>query len=194
MVKNITPPYKNKGFRAFNFLATLGIASLGLLMSQTSAEGAGLSFNWSFVIGNGSTGQVGETVSGTISGLQNGSNDGNGLAIVVTDTPTDEFEGLSDWSFLRTGGGEDAFIVTDGEVTLANALFLSSGPSLFFGGFVDFTFIPQLVDLDSDPNWFNVDGGKTQFTPLNSVTTPEPSMMVATVIVMGATLIFKKKK
>ncbi|MBF2056824.1 MAG: hypothetical protein IGQ45_06290 [Cyanobacterium sp. T60_A2020_053] len=40
MVKNVPLAYKNKGFRAFNLLVTLGIGSLGLLLSQTSAEGA----------------------------------------------------------------------------------------------------------------------------------------------------------
>lgn len=81
-----------------------------------------LTFNWSFVTDGGSTGGAGQTISGTISGLVEGDNDGTGLTITVDSTPTGELVG-GGWNFGGSGGGP-AFTVTGGAVTFAGAVYL----------------------------------------------------------------------
>lgn len=48
-------------------LSLVTAATLAAILTPASAMA--LTFNWSFVAGTGSSGQVGQTISGTISGL-----------------------------------------------------------------------------------------------------------------------------
>ncbi len=157
-------------------LPTLAIAGMGLLVPT---QAMALTFNWSFVTDEFSTGGAGQTISGTISGLVEGSNDGTGVTVTVDSTPTGELLG-GGWIFDRAQLEGDAFTVTGGSVTFADALFQrnSDGERLYFGGFGGW--FPQLVDRnDFDPNWFNFDGGATTFTPAEVATTPEPGTVLA---------------
>lgn len=158
------------------FLPTLAGVAMGLLLpTQVMA----LTFDWSFVTEDGSTGGAGQTISGTISGLVEGSNDGTGLTVTVESTPTGELLG-GGWVFDATANGGDAFTVTGGNVTFADALFERNGglESLYFGGFGGYD--PNLHDSDFDPDWFNFSDSNT-FTPtdVDTPSTPEPGTALA---------------
>jgi len=73
-----------------NLVLALGLAGLGVVQQISSAQA--LSYTWSFVTDSGSTGGAGNTVSGTISGLNIGANNGNGLTISTSTTPNGQLE------------------------------------------------------------------------------------------------------
>jgi hypothetical protein len=157
-------------------LALASAASLLALFNPTAANA--LSFTWSFIAGTGSSGQAGQTISGKISGLVEGSNDGSGLTVTVDSTPTGDLLG-GGWTFQDTGLGALpplAFTVSGGSITFADAFFYRAGgnEALFFGGFGGYN--PQLVDfVDSDPNWISEDPNLANSFAL----IPEPSSVVA---------------
>jgi len=143
------------------------LALLAVLLSPTAAN-ADLVFDWEFTdeLERG-------TVSGTIAGLVEGSNDGTGLVITVDSTPTGELTG-SDWNFAGIGFlGGDAFTVLAGAVVSADVYYQTPDllTSLYFGGFGGF--IPQLAGLgDNQPNFFSFRAGT--FT---SRAVPEPGTL-----------------
>ena len=140
----------------FLFTPVIGV----VLVLIATAPSQALTFDWQFTIEG--FGHIGETVAGTISGLVEGSNDGTGLTVVVTSTPTGQFEG-GGWTFDQSYGGP-AFAVTGGAVTSADALFTIGGfygVRLYFGGYGGY--YPQLIDGSTSPNWFT-NSGQTTFT------------------------------
>jgi hypothetical protein len=158
----------------YSSLALAGTASLLALSNPTAANA--LSFNWSFVTDPFATGGAGQTISGTISGLVEGSNPGTGLTVTVDSTPTGKLLG-GGWNFIDTTGG-DAFTVTAGAVTFADANFERGGleEQLFFGGFGGYN--PELLDTNTgNPDWFA--RNPNTFTPVGAAATPEPSGLVA---------------
>ncbi len=68
------------------YALALGLAGLGVLQQVTSAQA--LDFNGSFVTDSNSTVAAGQTISGTISGLESGSNNGYGLKITAINPST----------------------------------------------------------------------------------------------------------
>ena len=153
--------------RAVTFVWMIFAASL-LTLAATPSEA--LTFSWSFVTTPDSD-NPGETVSGLIWGLHEGSNDGSGVSVSVTSTPTGELKGL-DWDFYSTLGlpaGSSAFTVSGGVLTYANAAFLINGqlggPELILSlndtvGYSS----PQLDDQDNTW-WFAGFGDGNKFTP-----------------------------
>jgi len=139
------------------------VAALGVVLTTLAATPSqALTFGWQFVVGpDFSTCCVGDTVSGTIAGLVDGSNSGAGLTVLVTSTPTGELVG-SGWSFTSTANGGDAFTVSGGSVTFADALFTDpAGDLLYFGGYGGF--VPDLVSaIAHGPEWSD-QTGKTSF-------------------------------
>ena len=92
-----------------------------VLATLGSSAGA-ISYNWSFVATGGTS--FGE-VTGTISGLQVGSNDGSGLSVEVLSSPSGNVLGGS-WVFSDAKLGGAAFtIAADKSVTFADARFLA---------------------------------------------------------------------
>ena len=156
----------------YSSLVLAGATSLVALFNPTAANA--LTFNWSFVSGSQNPGQ---TISGTISGLVEGSNPGTGLTVTVDSTPTGALLG-GGWNFYFAGSG-NVFTVTGGAVTFADAFFERGGlgNGLYFGGFGGF--IPELIDFTTggDPDWFTFE--PNTFTPVGVATTPEPSSVVA---------------
>jgi len=119
-----------------NLVLALGLAGLGVVQQISSAQA--LSYTWSFVTDSGSTGGAGNTVSGTISGLNIGANNGNGLTISTSTTPNGQLENITNWTFIQTSLGGNAFTVNSaGQVTLADAEYKDpSGDKLFLVGMV----------------------------------------------------------
>jgi hypothetical protein len=120
---------------------------------------------------------VGQTISGTISGLVEGSNPGTGLTVTVDSTPTGQLLG-GGWNFFFAANGGDAFTVTGGAVTFADASFERGGLSngLIFSVFGAFN--PALIDYSTfNTYWFA--SNPNTFTPIAAAATPEPSGLVA---------------
>lgn len=106
-----------------------------MMLAATGANA--LIYEWSFTAEPGSapTGLV----TGTISGLEIGDNDGTGLTVDVLSTPGGEFVG-GGWSFYTTRLGGAAFVVDAAKnVTFADAFFTRvNADSFFFDSFVGF--------------------------------------------------------
>ena len=138
---------------------TASVISLGTVLAVPVHA---LSYTWSFTPTFGPMGVNPYVVSGTIDGLQIGSNNGAGIIAIVTNTPTGFLEGTTFAIFDSTNLGGDAFTVDgSGNVTLADALYRSaSNDFLFLGGFGGY--IPE---LGFTANW-NAPGGSTSFTPV----------------------------
>ena len=151
----------------------------------TSLNAQELAFEWSFVTGESSNGPpsgAGHLIRGTIAGLTEGDNDGSGLTVLVTETPTGKVLG-GGWTFSGTlyDTAGPAFVVTDGEVTLGNAVFLNNAGQLHMGTDPsnETTPFPLLSDgvFSAEHVWWNGDGGVTSFVAI-----PEPSGPVLSAI------------
>jgi hypothetical protein len=149
-----------------NLVLALGLAGLGVVQQISSAQA--LSYTWSFVTDSGSTGGAGNTVSGTISGLNIGANNGNGLTISTSTTPNGQLENITNWTFIQTSLGGNAFTVNSaGQVTLADAEYKDpSGDKLFFGGYGGY--IPGIGTGTGTTYFENSIGGATAFVSSSS--------------------------
>jgi hypothetical protein len=119
-----------------------GAAAAALMLVATGANA--LTYNWSFTATAGSPSRG--LVTGTISGLQIGGNDGTGLIIDVLTSPSGNVLG-GGWTFDAIYGGVDAFTIDAAKnVTFASAKYLRSGSDerLYFGGFAG-GYFPQLA-------------------------------------------------
>ena len=97
---------------------------MGLNLLSQPAQAISFSFSFANLSGVPPTG-ADQLVTGTIDGLIEGNNSGAGVTATVLSTPTGEY--LGDYSFDSTsGGGPNAFIVTGGNITFADAGFLSN--------------------------------------------------------------------
>ena len=96
-----------------------GLLFLGISGAAHAHPALALAFQWSFT---SELDDAGKMVRGTISGLSEGQNDGSGLDIMVTDTPDGQGIPGGPWVFFGTAiPNGDAFTVTDGIVTFADA-------------------------------------------------------------------------
>lgn len=189
MQKNLTisPPYNHKGFSPLALMVSSVLASSAISLSASSASA--LSFKWSFVpdVG-GPTGPNPYVVEGTIEGLQEGSNDGTGLTVTVTSTPTGQLTS-GYWIFQSTNNGGDAFTVSSGAVTFADAFFYNGFEVLFFGGFGGY--LPQLLNFGSGSSWETFTSATT-FTPQAAQPVPEPVTILGSLVALGVGTAFKK--
>ena len=155
----------------FRGIAVAAMASALLLTASTPSKA--LTFNWSFVTA-GDSDNVGQTVSGLISGLHEGDNYGSeldDLYVRVTDTPTGELL-LDDWAFdsLTDPATTIAFTVTGGVMTFANAAFFiggdHKGPELYFtlnDSFIGW-YAPMLADRNIPVYWYRDNSDSTEFS------------------------------
>ena len=146
-------------------LAVSGFAA-SVLLAATPAHA--INFNFQFQDIDGGTNGF---VTGTLSGLVEGSNPGVGITATVTSSPGGEGIG-SGYNFHSTKGGGDAFTVTNGNITFADALFLnnSTTSALFVANNFPTTWFPQLYVSDSANYYEYSTGGKTaQFSAATSV-------------------------
>ena len=155
---------------------------LGIVSAATPSHA--LLFEWSFTNEAGFA-NPGETIFGTIDGLVEGSNDGTGLTIQVTSTPTGALE-FGVWEFIGTKSGGDAFTVAAGDVTFADASYCSPtiaacAAMLFFGTNPSTTWFPELAaePFGTPPRW-GAESGATTFVAI-----PEPS----SIFLFGVSLI-----
>jgi len=134
-----------------------------------AASASSLTYNWSFTADFGTS--LGE-VTGTISGLHVGSNDGTGLTIEVLSSPSRNVLG-GGWTFDSTAlpAGDAFFVESDLTVSFADALFFRDGfnDKLFFGGYGGW--VPQLFssnesDGAEDFSSHSTSTGKTIFAPI----------------------------
>ena len=121
--------------------------SLNLLSQPAQAISVGFSF--SNLSGDLPPNGADQLVTGTIDGLIEGNNSGAGVTATVLSTPTGEY--LGDYSFGNINGGSpNAFIVTGGNITFADAVFLiNTNDDLRL-----LTFLSAGVSLDR-PNGFS---------------------------------------
>jgi hypothetical protein len=135
---------------------------------------------------------VGQTISGTIDGLVEGSNDGTGLTVTVTSTPTGQLLG-GGFNFFNTYIGGNAFTVTGGNVTFADASFIDNSfvtsKSLSLGGYGGYGSLLQSIP-SYNPQWY---GGQTTFTPISSTPVPEPVTILGSLVALGVGTVFKRK-
>lgn len=140
-------------------------------------------YNWSFVDDDTSA-----TISGTISGLVQGNNNGTGLIITVLNAPSVALRG-GGWNFIDTQKSGPAFVVSGGAVTFADAQYTrANGDYLYFGGFGGYS--PELVNgefsvdyITSTPNTF-------------AAAAPEPAswaMMIGGFAVVGGAMRRRRK-
>ncbi len=136
-----------------------------MLLGAAPAHALNFTFRFQDVNG-GSNGFV----TGTLSGLVDGDNAGPGITATVTSSPGGE--GLfSDYIFVGSSEGGNAFTVTSGNITFANAFFGSSSSaySLFLGTGENSGYFSQLTDADSNFNYVDVSNSTTQFTAATPV-------------------------
>ncbi len=153
------------------------VAGAVLLMASATSSNA-LTFNWSF-FSAGDADNFGGEVKGWISGLHEGTNDGSGVTVAVTGTPTGDLI-RSDWEFygITNPSTHPAFTVTGGVLTQANAAFFTPGtdpltgldligPELYFS--LNDTlgwYSPMLADrnLGTDGTYWYTEYSDTNFT------------------------------
>lgn len=100
-----------------------------------AAPAHALDFNFRFQDVYGSNGINGTNgfIEGTLTGLVEGNNAGPGITATVTSSPNGDGIG-SGYSFYATVNfGNNAFTVTGGNISFANALFITQGNSLGLG-------------------------------------------------------------
>ena len=139
-----------------------------MLLAATPAQA--INFNFQFQDTSGGTNGL---VTGTLSGLVEGNNTGQGITATVISSPGG---GLgSGYNFYSTGeGGGNAFTVTSGNITFADAGFINSSNtylSLGTPGNGSFGFINELLDSDGSGGSFHyLDySNTTQFTAATPV-------------------------
>ena len=98
---------------------------MGLNLLSQPAQAISVGFSFANLRGNAPRG-ANQLVTGTIDGLVEGNNPGAGVTATVLSTPTGAYVGRS-YSFssnVISESNTDAFIVTNGNITFVNALFL----------------------------------------------------------------------
>lgn len=169
---------------------------MGLSLLSQPAQAISFGFSFANLGGDAPTG-TNQLVTGTIDGLVEGNNSGAGVTVTVLSTPTGELLGNYDFSEISSGG-PNAFIVTNGNITLADSVFrLQSDFNvvlvLFTAGV--FPSLPngssQLVD-NSTPssNGFFDD---TQSATFTSTAVPEPLTILGAMTAAGFGAGFKRK-
>jgi hypothetical protein len=157
-------------------LSVTGFAT-SVLLGATPAHA--LDFNFQFRDIQSGTGGTNGLVTGTLSGLVEGSNSGTGITATVTSSPGGQGLG-SGYVFNSAKNGGNAFTVTSGNITLANAAFTnsSSGNSLYVSSNYPTTWFPQLAG-GTGFNYYDLSTGSTtaQFT----AATPVPFELNSTV-------------
>ena len=173
------------------------LAAAVAMLAYSATAGNALTYNWSYTATGGtSTGPV----TGTISGLVEGSNSGAGLTVNVLSTPSGNVLG-GGWTFTSTNLGGDAFTVTAGAVTFADARFDRDGGNdrLFFGSGSP-AFLPNLLSFNEAdngnlPTEHNTTFGVTIFTPVpDQVPLPAALPLFATGLGALGLIAYRRRK
>jgi hypothetical protein len=172
-----------------------GVMLMGLNLLSQPAQAIKVGFSFANLNGDSPTG-ADQLVTGTIDGLIEGNNSGAGVTATVLSTPTGEY--LGDYSFGNINGGSpNAFIVTGGNITFADAVFLiNTNDDLRL-----LTFLSAGVSLDR-PNGFSqlndhrFLGFLDDTQPATFTATPVPwetdalPVIGSTILVIGSTILF----
>ncbi len=175
-----------------NNLRLLALAAWAALAAPSFAQT--FSNNWSFVDAG-----TGQTVSGVISGLANGSNlSADGLTLTVTQSPYAVM--LGTYTDFGAGAGypsyQDTYSASNGVVTFANFIYSDEFGEFFHlgtdpqGG----TYYPELVSYNTLEDAYNSDAG-IQFSAV-TMSVPEPAswaMMVGGFGLSGLALRRRKR-
>lgn len=103
---------------------------MGLNLLSQPAQAIKLGFSFANLNGSDPQG-ANQLVTGTIDGLVEGNNSGVGVTATVLSTPDGQLVG--NYPLLEVGtGGSNAFTVTNGNITFADAQFDNSSSSLVF--------------------------------------------------------------
>jgi hypothetical protein len=158
-----TPPIIAKTLAVSGFAASV-------LLAATPAHA--ISFNFQFQ----DTGGTNEFVTGTLDGLVEGNNSGQGITATVTSSPGGQGVG-SGYSFDSSNG--KAFTVTNGNITVADAFFVNSANStyLFLGTFGNNGYYSLLTD--NNVAYADFSNATTQFTAATSTPVPFESSPIA---------------
>jgi hypothetical protein len=153
------------------------------LLSQP-AQAISVKFSFANLSGQAPTG-ADQLVTGTIDGLVEGDNSGVGVTATVLSTPTGKH--LGDYSFGSINGvSPNAFIVTGGNITFADATFMSNTNEVFLA------FVTAGV-LPDPPN-----GSSILYGPVTFFDDTQPATFTATPVpwetdalpVIGSTVLF----
>jgi hypothetical protein len=132
-----------------------------------AAPAQAIDFNFQFQDVDGGTNGF---VTGTLSGLVEGNNSGTGITATVTSSPGGEGIG-SGYNFDSARGGGNAFTVTSGNITFANALFINpANTGLYLGTPGSSGWSNNLCDRAGDSfDYFDSSNTTIQFTPATPV-------------------------
>ena len=165
-------------------------ALAALLMASRPAQA--LDFTFTYTTDGSTAAAAGQTVAGTLSGLVDGNNAGPGLIADLTQSPDPALDGTYTFAYAPTG---DAFTVSGGNITFADAEFQAGGTLLFFGSDIaGGTFHP---DLENDGEFYRNITMPDTFAPASPAAVPEPSTLAPFVLaglgLLGLTLRARRK-
>ncbi|MBO1053923.1 MAG: hypothetical protein HEQ25_18555 [Dolichospermum sp. DET73] len=144
---------------------TLAVSGFAASVFLSAAPAHAISFNFQFQ--DTRTGGTNGLVKGTLSGLVEGNNSGTGITATVISSPGGKGVG-SGYNFSSTGNG-NAFNVTSGNITFADASFINSADTfLFLGTSGNDSYYNDLTDM-STFSYADYTNTTTQFTAATPV-------------------------
>ena len=160
---------KTKNSTSIIIAKTLAVTGFAASVLLTAAPAHALDFTFSFQDTDGGDGTVTGTqgyITGTLSGLVEGSNSGTGITATVTSSPGGNGVG-SGYSYL--GGGTKAFVVSGGNIIFADVYFgdSSSDPNyLYLGTLGNSGYNSELVNDSISYSYGDSSSSTTKFTPV----------------------------
>lgn len=178
----------------------LAAAALACATAMPMPASAALTFDWSFVITSGDG--IGQRVTGTLEGLEEGDNyssTGAPIRATITTAPTALVLGAGEYAHpyhFQYYDNQLAFTVKDGKITYASAVltrFYGDGErqeQIWFGGYG--LFRPQLTAVAPDNSTLfqgSAFRSRTEFTPrpvaVDPSAVPEPATWATMILGFG---------
>ncbi|QNP30713.1 hypothetical protein [Cylindrospermopsis curvispora] len=180
-IKDSTPPIIAKT------LVVAGFAASVLLSAAPAKAITLLNFPFQFQDVTGGTNGL---VKGTLIGLQEGNNPGSGITAQVTSSPNNQGLGIYNFHYAAS----NAFTVTGGIITYANASFSQDGNYLNLGTYGNDGYSNRLQFFRDDSNSttsFTADGLPLHVTPV-PFESDSGAVLAALGICFGASKLWKK--